>query len=123
MNVGSAEFSKKQAKTIFIDTTGLDNFARNFDDVYETAYIDMNNNYYKQLTEVVVRTSLEARQIFIRASTAQRDSSENISRLRIVQALRSLSRYIDGALQEEIDAMKPLPESIAVMDDKPIVQQ
>jgi hypothetical protein len=53
MNVGSAEFSKKQAKTIFIDTTGLDNFARNFDDVYETAYIDMNNNYYKQLTEVV----------------------------------------------------------------------
>ena len=122
-NVGSAEFSRKQAKTTFIDTTGLDNFARNFDDVYETAYIDMNNNYYKQLTEAVVRTSREARQILIRASTAQRDGGENISRLRIVQALRSLSRYFDDALQEEIESMKPLPEPVAVMDGKPIMQQ
>jgi hypothetical protein len=121
-NVGSAEFSRKQAKMTFIDTTGLDNFARNFDDVYETAYIDLNNNYYKQLTEAVVRTSREARQILIRASTAQRDGGENISRLRIVQALRSLSRYFDDALQEEIDSMKPLPEPVAVIDGKPIIQ-
>ena len=122
-NVGSAEFSRKQAKTTFIDTTGLDNFARNFDDVYETAYIDMNNNYYKQLTEAVVRTSREARQILIRASTAHRDGGEHVSRLRIVQALRSLSRYFDDALHEEIESMKPLPEPVAIMDGKPIMRQ
>ena len=122
-NVGSAEFARKQAKMTFIDTTGLNNFAKNFDDVYETAYIDMDNNFYKQLTEAVVRSSREARQILIRASTAQRDGEENISRLRIVQALRSLSRYFDDALQEEIEFMKPLPEPVAIMDGKPIVQQ
>jgi hypothetical protein len=115
-NVGSAAFSRQQAKMTFIDTTGLDNFARNFDDVYETSYIDLDNNYYKQLTEAVVRTSREARQILICAT-----QPGEIGRLRIVQALRSLSRYFDDALQTEIELLKPLPEPVAVMDGKPII--
>jgi hypothetical protein len=117
-NVGSAAFSRKQAKMTFIDTTGLANFASNFDDVYETAYVDMDRDFYKQLTEAVVRTSREARQILLRAT-----NPGEVGRLRIVQALRSLSRYFEEALENEIEMSRPLPEPVAIMDGKPIRPQ
>jgi hypothetical protein len=115
-NVGSDEFSRKQAKMTFIDTTGLGDIASKFDDVYETAYVDLNRGFYKQLTEAVVRTSREARQILLRAT-----GPGEVSRLRVVQALRSLSRHFDDALQAEIEKSKPVAEPVAVMDGKPIL--
>ena len=53
---------------MFIDTTGLANIASNFDDVYETAYVDLSRSFYKKLTESVVRSSQEARQIILQAT-------------------------------------------------------
>ena len=50
-------FSRKRAKNVFIDTTGIANIVQNFDDVYETAHIDLKGSYYKCLTESLVRTS------------------------------------------------------------------
>jgi hypothetical protein len=117
-NVGSAEFSRKQAKMTFIDTTGLANFASNFDDVYETAYVDLDRGFYKELTEAVVRSSRDARQILLRATRPG-----EVGRLRIVQALRSLSRFFEDALENEIQMSRPLPEPVAIMDGKPIVPQ
>lgn len=110
------EFSRKKIRNTFIDTTGLANIAQNFDDVYNTAYIDLDRGYYRQLTESVVRTNREARQVLLKATGAG-----EVKRLRIVQALRSLSRYFDDALEEEILDNKPAPEPVAVMDGKPIV--
>lgn len=115
-NVVDDEFSRKHAKTTFIDTTGLGNIASKFDDVYETAYVDLDRGLYKQLTEAVVRTSREARQILLRAT-----GPGEVSRLRIVQALRSLSRHFDDSLQIEIDKAKPVEEPVAVIDGKPIL--
>jgi hypothetical protein len=115
-NVGSDAFSRQQVKRTFIDTTGLGNIASKFDDVYETAYVDLNRGFYKQLTEAVVRSSREARQILLRAT-----GPGEVSRLRIVQALRSLSRHFDDALQIEIEKSKPAVEPVALMDGKPIL--
>ena len=95
--VGSKEFSRKKAKNTFIDTTGLANIASNFDDVYNTAWIDTEGSFYKSLTKNVVRSTREARQILLRATGAG-----EVERTRIVQALRSISRRFDDALEEEI---------------------
>jgi len=115
-DVKSEAFNRKQAKTTFIDTTGLANIASNFDDVYNTAYVDLEGGFYKRLTESVVRSTREARQILLRAT----DAGE-VGRLRVVQALRSLSRNFDDALQNEIQqkAMEET-EPVAVIDGKPI---
>ena len=117
-NVKSSEFSRKRAKRTFIDTTGLDNIASKFDDVYETAYVDLSRSFYRKLTENVVRNSREARQILLRAT-----GPGEVERMKIVQALRSLSRRFADALQDEIDRAKPSPEPTAVMDGKPILKQ
>ena len=109
-----SEFSRSKAKSVFIDTTGLANIASNFDDRYETAYIDTSGNFYKRLTESVVRSPREARQILLKAT----DAGE-VERTRIVQALRSLSRQFDDALEEEL-AKNVVPEPVAVIDGKPI---
>eukprot|EP00957_Ditylum_brightwellii_P043975 3337672-Ditylum_brightwellii.AAC.1 len=84
----SKAFSRQNAKQTFIDTTGLANIAQNFDKVYNTAYVDLDSrgSLYRQLTESVVRSNREARQILIKAV----DSGE-VDRLKIVQALRSMS--------------------------------
>ena len=116
-NVKSPEFSRKRVKQTFIDTTGLDNIASKFDDVYETAYVDLSRSFYKKLTEHVVRSSREARQILLRAT-----GPGEVDRMKIVQALRSLSRRFADALQDEIDKAKPSPEPTAVMDGKPILK-
>ena len=44
----SSEFSRKKIRNTFMDATGLGNIAQNFDDVYQTAYIDLEGNFYKQ---------------------------------------------------------------------------
>ena len=112
----SPEFSRKKIRSTFIDTTGLANIAQNFDDVYNTAYIDLDAGYYKRLTESVVRSNREARQILLKATGAG-----EVSRLKIVQALRSISRHFDDALEEEIEMNKPAPEPVAWIDGKPIL--
>lgn len=114
-------FSRKAAASTFIDTTGLARFADNFDDRYETAYVDLDSKggFYKRLTENVVRTHREARQVLIRA----RDSGE-VDRLRVLQALRSMARNFDDALSSEIQlaskAEEDEKESEAVMNGVPI---
>lgn len=115
----SKAFSRKQASQTFIDTTGLGNIADNFDDKYNTAYIDLDRRggFYKKLTESVVRSVREARQILLAAT----DAGE-VDRTKIVQALRSIDRSFSDALAKEIKKNEPKPEPVAVMDGKPIVR-
>eukprot|EP00531_Pseudo-nitzschia_arenysensis_P009608 CAMPEP_0116137296 /NCGR_PEP_ID=MMETSP0329-20121206/12176_1 /TAXON_ID=697910 /ORGANISM="Pseudo-nitzschia arenysensis, Strain B593" /LENGTH=699 /DNA_ID=CAMNT_0003632209 /DNA_START=344 /DNA_END=2443 /DNA_ORIENTATION=- len=110
----SSDFTRKKTRNAFIDATGLDNIAANFDDVYQTAYVDLDNGYYKKLTESVVRSTREARQILIKA-----EGKGEISRTRIVQALRCLSRQFDEMLQNEIDS-SIVQQPTAYLDGKPI---
>lgn len=110
----SSDFSRKKTRNTFIDATGLDNIASNFDDVYQTAYVDLDNGYYKKLTESVVRSTREARQILIQAQ-----GKGEVSRTRIVQALRCLSRQFDDLLQIEIES-SVVQEPTAYLNGKPI---
>jgi hypothetical protein len=114
-NVNDAAFSRKRASSVFIDTTGLANIASNFDNVYETAYVDLSRSFCKKLTESVVRSSREARQIILQAT-----GPGEVERMRIIQALRSLSRRFAEALQEEIDSTT-VQEPVAFIDGKPII--
>jgi len=116
-NVSKSDFSRQRAKQTFIDTTGLGNIASHFDDVYETAYIDLDGGFYKKLTQNVVRSSREARQILLRATGAG-----EVERVRIVQALRSLNRRFADALEVEIEKAQPDAKPTAVMNGKPIVK-
>lgn len=110
-------FSREKASQTFIDTTGMQNIAQNFDKVYNTAYIDLDSRggFYKKLTENVVRSVREARQILLRAS-----STGDVERLKIVQALRSLTRNFDDALTEEIKNNEPKEESELVINGVPV---
>jgi len=92
------DFSKKKAADTFIDATGFGDITSNFDDVYATAYIDLDkgSQYYRMLTENVVRSTREARQILLKAV-----SKGVVERLKVVQALRSFSRHFDDALIAE----------------------
>ena len=120
--VKSEAFSRQRVKQTFIDTTGLANIAQNFDDskVYNTAYIDLDRGggFYRKLTESVVRSIREARQILLAAT----DSGE-VDRLKIVQALRSIERKFNEALAEEKKRNTPKEEPVAIMNGKPIVKQ
>jgi len=110
-----SNFSRKKAKNTFIDTTGLKYISQNFDDVYQTAYVDMEGTFYKRLTESVVRSPREARQILLRATNAG-----EVDRMRIVQALRSISRNFEDALEAEIER-NTVKEPVAVLDGRPIL--
>ena len=110
----SSDFSRQKVKNTFIETTGLRDIAQNFDDRYNTAYVDLDNGFYKRLTESVVRSNREARQILLRAT-----GKGEISRTRIVQALRSLARHFDDELENEIEANKK-EEPTAFIDGKPL---
>jgi len=115
----SDAFARKKASQTFIDTTGLGNIAQNFDDVYNTAYIDLDRKggYHRKLTENVVRSIREARQILLSAT----DSSE-IDRTKVVQALRSIDRSFSDALRKEIKKNTPKPKSEAVINGVPIIR-
>ena len=110
-------FSRKKVSQTFIDTTGMQNMAQNFDKVYNTAYLDLDSRggFYKKLTENVVRSVREARQILLRAT-----GTGDVERLKIVQALRSLSRNFDDAISDEKKRNKPQEESVAVINGVPI---
>jgi hypothetical protein len=115
----SAEFSRKKVSQTFIDTTGLANIADNFDVRYNTAYVDLDKGggFYRKLTENVVRSVREARQILLKAT-----GSGEIDRIRIVQALRSMSRSFDEALKEEASKRElSMNEPIAIMNGIPII--
>ncbi len=89
------DFSRKKAADTFIDATGFRDMTQNFDKVYNTAYIDLDkgSQYYKMLTENVVRSTREARQILLKAVSAS-----EVERMKVVQALRSISRHFDDYL-------------------------
>lgn len=95
------EFSRKNAAATFIDATGFGEISKNFEDskIYNTAYVDLDSKgsqYYKMLSENVVRSTREARQILLKAVAAS-----EVDRLKVVQALRSFSRHFDEALEVE----------------------
>eukprot|EP00956_Cyclotella_meneghiniana_P043731 scaffold284863_cov93-Cyclotella_meneghiniana.AAC.4 len=111
------EFSRRSAADTFIDATGFKDMSSKFDDVYNTAYLDLEKGqYYRILTENVVRSTREARQILLKAV-----GSGEVERRKIVQALRSISRHFDDALEEEKtrDASKNIPVDYA---GRPILQ-
>ncbi|MGK3738782.1 MAG: hypothetical protein ACI90V_005629 [Bacillariaceae sp.] len=112
----SSDFSRKKSTNAFVDATGLANIAQNFDDVYQTAYIDLDADFYKKLTESVVRSTREARQILIKAT-----GKGEVTRTRIVQALRCISRQYTEILQIEISATVK-EEPTAFLNGKPIVK-
>jgi hypothetical protein len=114
-DVKSPEFSRRRARNTFIDTTGFGNIASHFDDVYQTAYVDLEGGFYKKLTESVVRSTREARQILLRAT----DAGE-VQRPRVVQALRSIARSFDDALEQEIQSSEAA-EPVAVINGVPIL--
>jgi len=117
----SEAFSRKQVKQTFVDATGLANIAQNFDDkIYNTAYVDLDRGggFYRKLTESVVRSIREARQILLKAT----DSGE-VERVKVVQALRSIERKFDDALREEIKRNAPKEEPVAFMNGVPIVNK
>ncbi|KAL7550075.1 hypothetical protein ACHAWF_013310 [Thalassiosira exigua] len=111
------DFSRKKAAATFIDATGFQDITKNFDIVYNTAYIDLDkgSQYYRMLTENVVRSTREARQILLRAV-----SSGEVERMKVVQALRSISRHFDEALtaEKEEEEAKNVPVDYA---GRPIV--
>lgn len=109
-------FSRKATTQTFVDTTGLANIAQNFDDRYNTAYVDLNKGggYFRKLTENVVRSTREARQILLAAT----DAGE-VDRLKIVQALRSLDRKFSETLAEEMKKNNE-PEQVAYINGVPI---
>eukprot|EP00429_Kryptoperidinium_foliaceum_P004409 CAMPEP_0176019980 /NCGR_PEP_ID=MMETSP0120_2-20121206/9667_1 /TAXON_ID=160619 /ORGANISM="Kryptoperidinium foliaceum, Strain CCMP 1326" /LENGTH=695 /DNA_ID=CAMNT_0017353067 /DNA_START=394 /DNA_END=2478 /DNA_ORIENTATION=+ len=111
----SSEFSRQKIKNTFIDTTGLRDIASNFDDVYNTAYIDLESGYYKRLTESVVRSNREARQILLKAK-----GKDEVPRMKIVQALRSMARHFDDALEAENLAAKK-QEPTAYINGQPLI--
>lgn len=115
-----ASFSRKKSSQTFIDTTGLGNIANNFDDKYNTAYIDLDRggNFFRKLTESVVRSVREARQILLAAT----DSGE-VDRIKVVQALRSIDRSFVKELEEEKKKNAPKKEPVAVINGVPIRQK
>ncbi|CAJ1964002.1 unnamed protein product [Cylindrotheca closterium] len=115
MKAVSSDFSRKQIKNTFIETTGLRDIAKNFDDVYQTAYVDTEGSFYKKLTQSAVRSNREARQVLLKAT-----GKGEVPRLRIVQALRSIARYFDDALEAEIAANTKI-EPTAFIDGKPLI--
>lgn len=114
----SEAFSRKRVSQTFIDTTGLGNIAENFDVRYNTAYVDLDRKggYYRKLTENVVRSIREARQILLAAT----DSTE-VERTKVVQALRSIDRSFSDSLDEEMKRNEPEPEPVAIMNGVPII--
>lgn len=109
-------FSKKKIKQTFVDTTGLANIAENFDDRYNTAWIDMDKGSYRKLTQNVVRSNREARMILMKAT-----DRGVLPTLQILQAFRSLSRAFDSALAAEKKKNEKPIEPVAVMNGVPIV--
>ena len=112
----SSDFSRKKSTNAFVDATGLANIAQNFDDVYATAYVNLDADFYKKLTESVVRSTREARQILIKAT-----GKGEVTRTRIVQALRCISRQYTEILELEVSATAK-EEPTAFLNGKPIVK-
>ena len=113
-----SSFNRKKIRNNFIETTGMDNFAANFDDVYNTAYVDTSSRKYKQLTENVVRSVREARQILLKATDVG-----IVERTKIIQALRSVARRFDDALQDEKKADYEARQPVAMIDGEAIVSK
>lgn len=113
-----ASFNRKQIRTNFIETTRMDSFLSNFDDVYNTAYVDTSSREYKRLTENVVRSVREARQILLKATNVG-----IVDRTKVVQALRSVARRFDEAMREEKKAAAAATQPVAMIDGVAIVSR
>merc|ERR1712125_199400 len=111
-----SSFSRNKIRNTFIDTTGLANIADNFDMKYATTYVDLESKgFYKKLSQSVVRSTREARQILLCAR-----NSGDVSRTRVVQALSLISRNFDSALKKETELKRKSQEPVAMINGKPI---
>mmetsp|Transcript_6596 Transcript_6596/g.7565 ORF Transcript_6596/g.7565 Transcript_6596/m.7565 type:complete len:645 (-) Transcript_6596:671-2605(-) len=115
--VKAKSFSKKKTTQEFIDVAKIQ-IADDYDTKrYNTAYVDLSKNMYKTLTQSVVRTAQEARNILVRAQYSGEEP-----RLKIVQALRFINREFSAAISKEKELKRKNDEPIKVvlMNGKPI---
>ena len=114
--VKAKAFQRKKIRDDYIDVSVLSELGGYDEKRYNTAWVDTSNRngwYYRMLTESVVRSTREARQILLSATY----SECNIPRPRVVQALRSISREFDSELRKE---MEEAAEPTIFIDGKPI---
>mmetsp|Transcript_22005 Transcript_22005/g.50194 ORF Transcript_22005/g.50194 Transcript_22005/m.50194 type:complete len:285 (-) Transcript_22005:541-1395(-) len=120
MNVSSEPSKPDPSATI--DASALMNMGALMSDtkVYNTAYInlDKGGKYYDLLTKNVVRGAREARGILLKAQT-----SGQVERLRVVQALQALSREFDRAMAEEEERRRKAMRKVPVMDGMALFDQ
>eukprot|EP00592_Proboscia_alata_P017756 CAMPEP_0194392856 /NCGR_PEP_ID=MMETSP0174-20130528/122972_1 /TAXON_ID=216777 /ORGANISM="Proboscia alata, Strain PI-D3" /LENGTH=644 /DNA_ID=CAMNT_0039188471 /DNA_START=129 /DNA_END=2063 /DNA_ORIENTATION=+ len=115
--VKAKSFSKKKTTQEFIDVAKIQ-IADDYDTKrYNTAYVDLSKNMYKTLTQSVVRTAQEARNILVRAQYSGEEP-----RLKIVQALRFINREFSAAIskEKELKRKNDEPIKIVLMNGKPI---
>lgn len=104
--VKAKNFQREKIRDDFVDVSILSEVGGYDEKRYNTAWVDTSKNgrFYKQLTESLVRSTREARQIILAATY----SECGIPRPRVVQALRSISREFDSELRvEKEEAEKP----------------
>jgi len=109
--------NRKKASQEYREATGFDAFCDKYDTGYST-YVDTSSDEYKALTANVVRSVREARQIILKAV-----DSGIVERTKVVQALRSLSRGFDDALDQEKDKKKFEQEKVAMIDGVPVIRK
>eukprot|EP00592_Proboscia_alata_P029992 CAMPEP_0194443948 /NCGR_PEP_ID=MMETSP0176-20130528/126993_1 /TAXON_ID=216777 /ORGANISM="Proboscia alata, Strain PI-D3" /LENGTH=670 /DNA_ID=CAMNT_0039270263 /DNA_START=184 /DNA_END=2196 /DNA_ORIENTATION=+ len=115
--VKAKSFSKKKTTQEFIDVAKIQ-IADDYDTKrYNTAYVDLSKNMYKTLTQSVVRTAQEARNILVRAQYSGEEP-----RLKIVQALRFINREFSSAIsmEKELKRKNDEPIKVVLMNGKPI---
>ena len=114
--VKAKAFQREQIRDDYIDVSVLSDVGGYDEKRYNTAWVDTSNSngwYYRMLTESVVRSTREARQILLTATS----SECNIPRPRVVQALRRISREFDSELRKE---MEEAAEETIYIDGKAI---
>merc|ERR1739838_136492 len=108
--VKAKSFSKKKTTQEFTDVGKIEIIDDYDTKRYNTAYVDLSKSMYKTLTESVVRTAGEARQILLRAQY-----SGEVPRLRIVQALRFINREFSQAISNEKEFRRKMDEPIKIV--------
>jgi len=110
----NSEFAREQASAVFCEATGFKTMNSNFDDFYGP-WINSEGSFYKELTKNIVRTPREARQILLKAKT-----SGEVSRMKVVQALKTLCRSFDDEMKKSVVKIEKQEPTIFI-DGVPIV--
>lgn len=111
-------FQRKKIRENCVDVSSVARIDDYDTKTYNTAWVDTSKNgwFYKSLTESLVRSTREARQILFAATY----SECNIPRPRVVQALRSISREFDSDVKREQEEKE---DPTVYIDGKPILKK